>query len=197
MQLCVPGTHRLQLDVLPLAEHLVGAVVLRGAEALQQRQQRICYLVVKHLRQGISATPAGSTRVSGERGIVGWTRCRTYVDALDAQHPIEALAATAVSSAPCRLALADHDVVLILHLALPVAVLVGLDELPHSRDALATRSSCGVVTPRGLRDGETCESCRSSLAIVLRMRATTARQEVPMDSLWLPTCSYIYENILH
>jgi hypothetical protein len=63
----------------------------------------------------------------------------THVDALDAEHPVEAVRAAAVALAPHGLALADHDIVLILHLPLPVAVLVGLDELPHGRQLLAPR----------------------------------------------------------
>eukprot|EP00983_Pelagomonas_calceolata_P103972 1158973-Pelagomonas_calceolata.AAC.17 len=52
-------------------------------------------------------------------------------------HPVDAVRATAIPSSPGGLALAHHDVVLILHLALPVRQDIFLNELPNCRHTTA------------------------------------------------------------
>jgi len=57
--------------------------------------------------------------------------------ALDAQHAVQAVGPAAVAAAPGRRALAHHDVVLVLHLALAVAEDVVRYQLPHGRKLCA------------------------------------------------------------
>lgn len=107
-------------------------------------------LIIARLR---SHQPAAQRRRLGKR------RGRsTHLDTLDVQHAVEALGAAAHGCGVCRpdlLALADHDVVLILLLALPMCIKVGGDQLPHGRAAVPPRGAacrrCGHCRAVGRR----------------------------------------------
>lgn len=59
----------------------------------------------------------------------------TYRHTLNAEHAVDAVRPAAITAPPHRLAVADHDIVLLLLFALPVRENVVPDELPHGRDA--------------------------------------------------------------
>lgn len=62
-------------------------------------------------------------------------RPRTHVHALNAQHAVDAVRSAAIPSAPGGLALANHHVVVVLDLSLPVREDVVGDELPDGGHA--------------------------------------------------------------
>lgn len=63
------------------------------------------------------------------------TSAHTHRSALNAEHPVDAVWATAIPSPPGGLALAHHDIVLVLHFPLAVGQDVVLNELPDGGHA--------------------------------------------------------------
>lgn len=71
----------------------------------------------------------------------------THRHAFYAQHPVNAVRPAAVASPPHGFAVADHDIVLLQHFALPVGQHVVSDQLHNSGDA---SPACTLLLQRGL-----------------------------------------------
>lgn len=72
---------------------------------------------------------------------IQWTGS-TYWHALNRKHPVDAIGPAAIPAPPDRLALADHDIIFILNLALPVCKNIVPQDLHHDRHAPS-----GLVVP--------------------------------------------------
>ena len=101
--------------------------------------------------EGDYPAPHAELRVLAAReGLVGAALLAgaEVVGALDAEHAVEAVGAAAVAAAPRRRALADHDVVLVLHLALALREEIAFFQAIKGVIAKATETDNFTATNR-------------------------------------------------
>lgn len=135
------STYHCHFGILPLAEHLVGALVLTGAEVLHKPHGTQHKVVVQptsrhsnHAAKFRFYPQCTSSKQFLQRSTNACTLLAytTHLCAFNAQHPVDAVGPAAIPATPGWWAVAHHDVVLILLLAFAVTEEVLTDQLHNS-----------------------------------------------------------------